>query len=169
LAPPEHHKEIASFLKSKIGGEAKVTAFRNNNGTNPIPIGEFGSSRKKFFSTIGAFDMHLKLPSGNFEFASYGDLEWLPNVLASSIYWLKERSCREWPLVCEDVVKQNAKSTYRHMAFMPSSFSLKVSTDQEIRWLLGVPIADREISISASEVYKKVHHIYPDWLFHACA
>lgn len=166
MAPPEHHREVAGFLKSKIEGEAKVTAYRDNNEANPIPIGEFGSSINKLFSTIGAFDMHLKLPPGNYEFASYGNLEWLPNVLASSIFWLKERSFGEWPLICEDVVKHNTKSTYRHMAYIPSVFKLNVSTSQEIQWLLGVPITDKEISISASKILEKAKSVYPEWLFH---
>lgn len=166
MAPSEHHKEVAIFLKNEFDGEAKMTAYRDNKGSNPIPIGEFGSSKHKLFSTIGAFDMSLKLPPGNYEFASYGNLEWLPNVLASSIYWLKERSCSEWPLVCEDVVKHNAKSTYRHMAFIPSAFSLKVSNGQIMQWLLGVPITDEEISITVSQVLEKAKSVYPEWLFH---
>ena len=165
MTPPEHHKEIARFLKQKINGETRVTTYGGNNDLNPIPVGMFGSGKKKLFSSIGAFDMQLKLPTGNYELTSYGELSWLPNVIASSIYWLKERSFTEWPVVCEDVVKHNAKSTYRHMAYIPSVFSLIVSTGQEIRWLLGVPITDNEICISASEALEKAKSIYPDWLF----
>jgi hypothetical protein len=165
LAPPESHKEVANFLKDKVEGEAKIAAFRDNNDSNPIPVGEFGSGKKKLYTSIGAFDMHLNLPLGNFEFASYGDLDWLPNVIASSIYWLKERSCSEWPLVCEDVVKHNAKSTYRHMAYVPATFALKVTTGQEIQWLLGVPITDKEVGISVGQALEKAKLIYPEWLF----
>jgi hypothetical protein len=165
MGPPEHHKEIAQFLKKEIDGGAKITAFRDNNNSNPIPIGEFGSGKYKLFSTIGAFDMNLNLPIGNFEFASYGELSWLPNAIASSIYWLRDREFNELPIVCEDVVKHNAKSTYRHMAYMPSTFSLKISTGQKIFWLLGVPITDKEISLSSEEVINKANTIYPGWLF----
>ena len=165
MNPPAHHKEVASFLKQKITGEATVNAYRDNNDLNPIPIGEFGSGKKKLYSTIGAFDIHLKLPAGNYELASYGELSWLPNIIASSIYWLKERSLTEWPIVCEDVVKSNTKSTYRHMAYIPSVFSLVVSTGQEIRWLLGIPVTDNKINISSSELLDKAKSIYPEWLF----
>ena len=169
MAPPAHHKEVANFLREKINGDVKVTAYRDNNDANPIPIGEFGSGNNRLYSTIGAFDMHLNLPTGNFEFASYGELEWLPNVIASSIYWLTERSLNEWPLVCEDVVKNNAKSTYRHMAYIPSTFTLHISTGQKVHWLLGVPITDNEINISTSELLEKAQSIYPEWLFHESA
>lgn len=165
MGPPEHHKEIAQFLKKKFDGSAKISAFRDNNNLNPIPVGEFSSGKNKLFSTIGAFDMHLKLPISDIELASYGELTWLPNAIASSIYWLRDREFNELPIVCEDVVKHNAKSTYRHMAYMPSAFSLKISTGQKIFWLLGVPIADKEISLSSEEVINKVHAIYPEWLF----
>lgn len=165
MAPSKHHIEVSNFLKEKLNGDAKVTAYRDNNGSNPIPIGEFGANVKKLYSTIGAFDMHLKLPAGNFELASCGEMNWLPNAVASSIYWLRERTSTEWPLVCEDVIKQNAKSQYRHMAFVPSEFKLKISTAQEIKWLLGVPITDKEIGISSIEVLKKAQSIYPGWFF----
>jgi len=167
LATPKHHKEIANFLKNKIGGDAKVVAYRDNNNANPVPVGLFGSGKHRFISTIGALDRQLDLPTGHFEFASYGGYDWLPNVVASSIYWLKDRTISEWPLVCEDVVKDNTKSTYRHMAYVPSVFSLLLSTEQEVKWLLGVPITDSDITISASELYERAHHIYPEWLFHA--
>ena len=166
MTPPAHHKEVAIFLREKINGDVKVTAYRDNNDSNPIPIGEFGSGNNKFYSTIGAFDMHLRIPAGTFEFASRGKLEWLPNVIASSIYWLNERSLINFPLVCEDVVKNNTKSTYSHMAYIPSTFKLYISTGQEVQWLLGIPITDSEISISTNEILKRAKLIYPEWLFH---
>jgi len=169
MPPPEHHKEVASFLREKFNGEAQIAAYRDNNEANPIPVGKFGAGEKKLFSTIGAFDMDLKLPKGDYEFSSFGELEWLPNTIASSIYYLKDRVADNWPVVCEDVVKHNTKNTYRHMAFVPSTYSLKVSTGQNIFWLLGVPITDNEISIDADDVYKKAQTIYPDWLFHESA
>ena len=166
LAPPEHHKEIARFLGRKVDGDAKVTVYRDNRSANPVPIGEFGTGKTKLFSTIGAFDMPLKLPAGNYEFAAYGSLDWLPNAIASSIYWLRERAFSEWPLVCEDAVKQNVKSTYRHMAYVPSVFSLQISTGQEVRWLLGVPITEKELSTPAAKLLEKAESVYPEWLFH---
>ncbi|WP_444910223.1 hypothetical protein [Microbulbifer sp. TRSA005] len=163
---PNHHKEIAVFLKERLQGSASVTAFRDNHGSRPIPIGQFGGS---FFSTIGAFDMQLKLPNGNFELAASGTPEWLPNAVASSIYWLTGRECSEWPLVCEDVVRDNTRSTYRHMAYVPSIFGLTVSSGQTIQWLLGVPLVDRDIGITASQVLERAQKLYPDWLFSAGA
>jgi len=162
LAPPAHHKEVAKFLREKFEGNASISAYRDEVGARPVPIGDFGGS---FFSTIGAFDSNLSLPEGNFEFSATGDEDWLPNVLASSIYWLRERNFDSWPLVCEDVVKQNAKSQYRHMAFTPSPFGLQVSTGQVVHWLLGAPIKDSEIGISQGELLAKVRHMYPMWLF----
>jgi hypothetical protein len=165
LEPPVHHKEVARFLKEATSGDAKVTVFRDNNNASPIPVGAFGSGKKRLYSTIGAFDMHLDLPPGDFEFAACGDLGWLPSALASSIYWLKTRACGEWPLICEDAVKHNAKSTYRHMAYAPSSFSLEISAGKNIQWLLGVPIRDNEIGLSSRDVMERAQEIYPEWLF----
>lgn len=145
----------------------KVTMFRDNNDGHPSPIGEFGSSKKRLYSTIGAFDLDLNLPAGYYELAACGDIKWLPNALASSIYWMDGRSFSEWPLVCEDVVKHNARSTYRHMAYAPSVYKLTVSTQQKIQWLLGVPVSDKEIGLSFEEVLAKVRSIYPEWLFQA--
>lgn len=164
LTPPAHHKEVARFLASQVGGAVRVTAFRDNSDARPIPIGEFGAGSKRLCSTIGAFDLRLRLPDGDFEFAAYGGLKWLPNALTSSVYWLDERTVSEWPLVCEDVVRHNARSRYRHMAYVPSARSLRVSTGQEIRWLLGVPISDREIGVSLKDVLDKARRIYPGWL-----
>ena len=105
--PPNHHKEVANFLREKIEGRASVIEYRDDNDSRPIPIGQFGND---FHSTIGAFDMALNLPSGNFEFAAAGNNEWLPNSVVTSIYWLSEREWYRWPLVCEDAVKNNARS-----------------------------------------------------------
>lgn len=165
MKPPAHHIEVAKFLASKSKGKPKVLMFRDNQGERPIPIGFYGKGKKKLYSTIGAFDSPKQLPRGNFEFAAFGDLDWLPNAIVSSIYWLTNRSFDEWPLVCEDAVKQNVRSTYRHMAFIPADFVLKVSTNQSIRWLLGIPITDNDISISLKECVKRVEEIYPDWFF----
>jgi len=159
--PPDHHKEIAKFLKDKADGNASVAAYRDNNGERPIPIGQFG---KTFYSTIGAFDMSLQLPAGSFEFAASGPQAWLANAVASSIYWLSERTCTAWPLVCEDVVKHNIESTYRHMIYVPSRFGFSISTGQKVHWLLGVPITDDELQITAEEALSRSKKIHPAWL-----
>lgn len=164
--PPDHHKEVANFLREQTEGNPSVSVYRDNSNSRPIPIGQFG---KDFFSTIGAFDMELCLPPGNFEFAASGINVWLPNSVASSIYWLGERECSDWPLVCEDVVKDNAKSTYRHMAYVPSPFSHRLSTGQVIKWLLGVPITDSDICITEQAVLERAQQKYPRWLFSASA
>lgn len=154
--PPSHHKELANFLRETIKGDPSVSVYRDNNDSRPIPIGQFG---KEFFSTIGAFDMELQLPQGNYEFAAIGKNQWLPNAVASSIYWLNERECNDWPLVCEDTVKDNAKSTFRHMAYVPSPFSLKLSNGQIIQWLLGVPVTDNDIGITEQAVLESATKI----------
>ena len=109
--------------------------------------------------------MGLQLPTGNFELAASGTNKWLPNAVVSSIYWLRERVCSEWPLICEDVVKDNAKSSYRHMAYVPSPFSLKLSKGQLVKWLVGVPVSDNDIDISEREVLEIARKKYPAWLF----
>ena len=166
MPPPlAQHKEVARFLKERIGGVAKVSVFRDANEKRPIPIGQFGSGSGIFYSTIGSFDSPKTLPEGNFEFAAVGSLPWLPNAVASSIYWLSERSCDDWPLVCEDVVRDNAGSIYRHMAYVPSPAVLVLSDGRSIRWLLGVPITDRQIGIARDETFEAAQRCHPDWLF----
>ena len=160
--PPAHHKEIAVLLRDRVSDDARVTAYRNNQGKNPIPIGQFG---KHFFSTIGVSDKALPIPAGSFEFAAIGKASWLPNAIASSIYWLRDRECDDWPLVCEDVVRHNAKSTYRHMAFVPSDYCHRLSNGSEVRWLLGIPLSDAEIGISKDSLNGKAKKQYPGWLF----
>ncbi|HHF3233056.1 TPA: hypothetical protein ACPJ2O_004671 [Vibrio diabolicus] len=159
--PPVHHKEMAVFLRSSFDGEVSVTNYRDNIGNRPIPIGKFGH----FFSTIGASDMSLNLPKGNFELSVFGSDEWLPNAITSSVYWLQSHSCDDWPLVCEDVVKDNVRhSQYRHMAFIPSDLRLEVSTGNVVCWLVGFPIPERDISISMKEAVKIASELYPSWL-----
>lgn len=165
MPPPEQHKEVARYLKAQIGGDVAVSAFRDSNGKRPIPIGQYGSSRGAFYSTIGAFDLPKSLPAGDFEFAAVGSWSWLPNAIASSIYWLSERSCEVWPLVCEDVVHDNARSMYRHMAYIPSPTTFHLSDGRSIRWLLGVPITDRQIAIEEHDVFREAQSRYPAWLF----
>jgi hypothetical protein len=148
MTVPEHHKQIANHLKSIFNGSPEVSAYRDNNGRRPIPIGSFGNEKEKFFSAIGMCDEKFGLPKGRFEFSTFGSLKWLPNALTTSIYWLRGREFDAWPLVCEDVVKQNARSTYRHMLYVPSRMVLKLLNDLEIQWLIGIPIRDSEISLN---------------------
>lgn len=163
---PIHHKEIAKFLNDQIAGQPKVHEYRDDYDHRPIPVGCFGGS---FFSSIGVCDTNQDIPNGCYEFAASGKLEWLPNAIVSSIYWLKGRSFTQWPLVCEDVVKQNAKSTYRHMAYIPSPFKLGLSSGQSVQWLLGVPVTDSEIGLSSNAIEQKAKDLYPEWLFHESA
>jgi hypothetical protein len=161
---PKHHKEVAAFLLERRGGEGSVIAYRDNSGKRPIAIGSYGSTKALLHSTIGACDLKLKLPAGHYEFAAFGRHEWLPNALASSIYWLRDREVSEWPLVCEDVVRHNVKSPYRHMAYAPSTRSLELSNGKCVQWLLGVPITDTEISITLDEALERITWAYPGWL-----
>jgi hypothetical protein len=165
MPPPDHHKEVARQLRQLMPGEANVSAYRDEYGRRPIPIGRFKSTRGLFYSTIGAFDNPKDLPAGDFEFAAAGRLAWLPNAIASSIYWLKERKVADWPLICEDAVRHNVRSPYRHMAYIPSAFRLVLSTGQQVQWLLGVPIKDKEIGVDIGDVMEKAKREHPSWLF----
>jgi hypothetical protein len=162
---PDHHKSIAKHLKTKFGEPATVYVFRDNQGKKPVPFGEFGIGKNRFISTIGISDNSYQIPKGHYEFAAKGELLWLPNAVASSIYWLKNRIADDWPLVCEDVVKQNAKSTYRHMVYVPSQYTFQAATGPVIRWLLGAPITDSEISLDFDEASQKIRKLYPSWFF----
>lgn len=166
FVPPNHHKEIAKFLAEQIDGQPSVHEYRDDNGNRPLPVGCFGG---RFYSTIGSCDTPQNIPPGCFEFAAFGKNQWLPNAIVSSIYWLKGRAIPEWPLVCEDAVKQNVKSKYRHMAFVPSPLKLPLSTGQSIQWLLGVPITDSEVGASKETIEQKVKDLYPGWLFNESA
>jgi len=165
MAIPEHHKELARFLKGRFQGSPIVTAYHDDSGTRTVPIGAFESGSSTFYSTIGVCDRTLRLPVGSCEFAVLGSLPWLPNAIASSLFWLEERSAESWPLVCEDTVRPNAKSTYRHMAYAPSSFAYTLTAGREVRWLLGIPITDTDISLGESEFRQRAQALYPSWLF----
>lgn len=164
MAIPGHHKEIFKHLLGRFDGEATVHDYRDNAGKHPVAIGAFGPSKSRFYSTIGICDRKLKIPSGRFELAAIGASEWLPNALASSLYWLRERRIENWPMVCEDTVKTNAKSTYRHMAYVPSAYEFVVSKGKPVRWLLGIPLKDAEIGIEIAEVWESVRAKYPTWI-----
>lgn len=168
-SPPKQHKEVAKHLNTLIGGDVKICIYRDSNGNRPVPVGTFGTGKNRFHSTIGAFDSPKELPVGLFEFATMGSAAWLPNALTSSIYWMKDRACEHWPLVCEDVIRDNVKSKFRHMAYIPSVAALVLSDGRTVRWLLGVPITDQKLTIGSDEVMKEALNIFPSWLFKANA
>jgi hypothetical protein len=39
-----HHREIARFLLDKLGPPGTVSIDRTNEGTIPVPVGEFGAA-----------------------------------------------------------------------------------------------------------------------------
>jgi len=163
-SPPVTHKLLAAHLRDRVGGDASVLIYRDNYGKRPIPIGTFGTGKNRLHSTIGIFEQHLPVPPGAYELAAFGPQPWLPNALASSVYWLKGRETDAWPLVCEDVVRQNTRSRFRHMAYAPSSYALEVAAGVFVRWLLGVTISDKDVGISHVEVNTRATEIYPSWL-----
>jgi hypothetical protein len=160
---PTHHKEIARHLQERFSGRAQTYVYRDDNGKRPVPIAQYGERDERFYSTIGVCDATLGIPSGRFEFAAVGNLPWLPNTLVSSVYWLRDRHLAEWPLVCEDVIRNNVRSTYRHMAYVPSKHSFLVSSGETVRWLLGVPIKDSEIGLDIAMAMSKIDAVYPRW------
>ncbi len=164
--PPSHHKEIARFLAEQTKGNPSVHEYRDDNGNRPLPVGCFGGA---LFSTIGVCDIELDLPPGCFEFVAFGKSKWISNALVTSVYWLKCRTFSQWPLVCEDAVRQNSKNNYRHMAYIPSPFKLLLSNGKNIQWLLGVPVPDSDIGLSAEKILQKAKSIYPEWFFNVAA
>jgi len=162
--PPETYKQLVSHLRERIGGEWSVVAYGDNQERRRTLVGAFGSGKNRFYSTVGVFEKRLPIPQGSFELAAFGNQAWLPNSLASSLYWLEGRNIDAWPLVCEDVVRHNAASRYRHIAYVPSSYKLELAPSQSIQWLLGVPLSDKEIGLTSEEVGARATKIYPNWL-----
>jgi hypothetical protein len=163
-AVPAHHKEIARHLQERFAGRPEICVYRDDDGKRPVPIAQCGGKDERFYSMIGVYDTALGIPSGQFELAALGKLPWLPNALVSSVYWLRDRQMTEWPLVCEDVIRSNHKSKYRHMAYIPSKYSFLVSSGAHIQWLLGVPITDWEIGLDMVTAQSKIDAVYPEWL-----
>lgn len=162
---PEHHKEIVKYLRERTSEGAKVFEYHDDHGKRRIHVASFGKKADKLISTVGACDKSYGNPPAHYEFAAFGSTEWLPNALVSSVYWLASRSIDEWPLVCEDVVRQNVRSPYRHMAYLPSAAAFQPpSANFSIRWLLGVPIRDSEISWDIEALNERARNIYPSWL-----
>lgn len=165
MKPKQTHREIAKKLLERIGGEPKVVIYDDASGGNRVAIGEYGKKNCRVYSTIGLFEKKSGIPSGSFEFALAGPQEWLPLTVVTTLIWLKRRTIREWPLVCEDVIRPNAGSTYRHIAYIPSDFELTLSTGKRVRWLIGVPVTDKDISITESDVKKRCRKVFPDLFF----
>ena len=165
MKPKETHKEIARKLLECIGGKPKVVIYDDASSGNRVAIGEYGKKNCRVYSTIGLFEKKFSIPSGSFEFALAGPQEWLPLTVVTTLMWLKGRAIKEWPLVCEDVIRPNAKSTYRHIAYIPSDFTFTVSSGKKVRWLAGVPVTDNDISISAEELKKRCRKVFPDFFF----
>ncbi len=164
MSLPQHHKELVSHIKTMVPGHISAANYRDDHGKRPVMICEFGPKISRFYTTIGVCDASLSLPPGRFELATIGKLPWLPNALVSSVYWLKKRKVDEWPLVCEDVVRPNSRSTYRHMAYIPASYCHEVTSGPPVSWLLGVPVTDLEIGLSFSEAVARVAAVFPAWL-----
>jgi hypothetical protein len=165
---PQHHKDIYAHMLERFGKPSLVYDYFDNAGKNMIPIGFFGRGKTRIYSTIGICDKKLSIPKGHFEFAACGSLAWLPNAISSSIYYLKGRMVRRWPMICEDAVKHNVRSTYRHMVFVPSTYSHGFKASRatiKVRWLLGMPITDNELQLTQAEATEKARAVYPEWLF----
>src|SRR5690606_20518774 len=144
MSPPATHKRLAGHLRDRVGADASVVVYRDDYGKRPVVVGTFGADARRLHSTIGIFEETLPVPPGTYELAAFGSDAWLPNALASSIYWLKGRETEAWPLVCENVVRQNARSRFRHMAYAPSRYAHELAPGVVVRWLLGVPISDKD-------------------------
>lgn len=164
MEPAAHHKELVSHLRTRATGHFSAAAYRDEYGRRPVLVAQFGPERSRLYTTVGVCDRRLDLPSGRYELAACGQPRWLPNALVSSVYWLNERSTDDWPLVCEDVVRHNARSPYRHMAFVPSGTHVAVSHGSPVTMLLGVPVTDNEIGLSFEHASEKVAAAFPPWL-----
>lgn len=159
-----HHRELAQFLRERFDGHATVSAYRDDQDSRPVPIGTFGAGPARFYSTIGMCDRTFAVGSG-YELATFGIHDWLPNALASSVYWLEDRSTGRRPLVCEDVVRHNARSAYRHLGFVPATFVYGAPSGPQIRWLLGVPIKESVVDVTEAALLAEAKQAFPAWLF----
>lgn len=138
--------------------------YHDEYGHRSLVIGEFGPTKSRFYSTIGISDRRFGIPEGRFEFAVSGALPWLPNALATSVFWLWDRGTDDWPLVCEDAVKTNVRSTYRHMGYLPSAYEYPLSKGAPVRWLLGVPLRESELSFGSEALNERIRKVFPGWL-----
>lgn len=159
-----HHRELAQYLRDRFDGHATVSAYRDNQDLRPVPIGTFGAGPARFYSTIGLCDRTFAGISGQ-ELATCGVHDWLPNALASAVYWLQDRGTGRRPIVCEDVVRHNARSAYRHLGFVSASFSYTAPSGPRIGWLLGVPLENSLIGVTEEELLAEAKLAYPAWFF----
>lgn len=167
MSVPSHHKEIVKHLRDCAPSHFRAVNYGNNSEQLKIIVAEFGNVASPLFSTIGLCDKSLPIPAHRVELAAYGKNSWLPNALASSVFWLEGRNVESWPMVCEDVIKDNTKSTYRHMAYVPSNHFFAVSDGAPVTWLLGFPIKDAEIGLQLPEAQERAMSIFPQWLSNA--
>lgn len=164
MSIPIHHKEIVKYFREFAPGHFRAINYGDNSGRRTVMVAEFGKESSPLFSTVGLCDESLPIPVKQVELAAIGKHSWLPNALASSAFWLADRNVESWPLVCEDVVMDNAKSTYRHMAYVPSNHCYVASEVGQISWLLGFPITDTDVGLQLPEALKRAKSIYPQWL-----
>jgi hypothetical protein len=164
-APPvsQHHRELAQFLRDRFDGHATVSAYRDDQDLRPVPIGTFGPGPARFYSTIGMCDRTFAVGSG-YELALCGVHDWLPNALASSVYWLEDRGTDRRPILCEDVVQRNARSAYRHVGFVRAPFVYEAPSGARIRWLLGVPVEGSLAGVTDAGLLAEARKAYPSWL-----
>jgi hypothetical protein len=161
----DHHKELVKQLDAKLDGLVSVFEFHDNAGQNGIPIATFRHGKQHLHLTVGLSDTECGAPPGHYEMALAGHLAWMPNALASSRFWLGKHPQTAWPVVCEDVVRDNAKSVYRHVGFVPSKRALRIKTAPDLslkrRVMLGIPLRDKEISLTRAELYERASALYP--------
>jgi hypothetical protein len=157
-----HHRELAQYLRDRFDGHATVSAYRDNQDLRPVPIGTFGAGPARFYSTIGMADRTFAHGSGQ-ELATFGIHDWLPNALASAVYWLEDRGTERRPLVCEDVIRHNGRSAYRHLGFVRSTFVFAAPSGPRISWLLGIPL-DSVLGVTEESLVGEVIKTYPAWL-----
>lgn len=166
MSPPTvlpHHRELAGYLRDRFDGHATISAFRDGNDQRPVPIGTFGEGPAHFYSTVGMCDRAFSHGSG-YEYAALGAHDWLPNALASAVYWLEDRGSNRRPIVCEDVVRRNAHGTYRHLGFVLSPFAYDAPSGPSIRFLLGVPLEASALGVTDEELLEQARKTYPFWL-----
>jgi hypothetical protein len=161
IAP--HHRELAQYLRARFDGHATISAYRDDHDHRPVPIGAFGGGRARFYSTVGVCDRTFTFGTG-YELATFGIHDWLPNALASSVYWIEDRGTGRTPLVCEDVVRHNARSHYHHVGFVRATFVYQAPSGPSIRWLLGVPIKASVVDVTEAELLNEAVKTYPAWL-----
>lgn len=165
MDPSQQHKEIAKHIADLGGADASVHQYRDNAGRNPVLVAAAGPKEHRLYSTVGVSDRQLSLPAARAELALIGSYPWLPNALASTLYWLRDRSFTDWPVVCEDVVKHNTKGPYHHLAFCLADAQLVTEGGRSVNWLVGIPIRDSDILVTADDCLSQARKAFPHWFF----